>query len=76
MLKKKILGTSIVLFIALSIFHCGGGGNGTPGTPDIPETEISDPSFSTDIQPIFKSSCALSGCHNSSAQEGLILLQG
>jgi hypothetical protein len=73
MLKKKILGLSIVLFIALSIFYCGGGGN---GTPDIPETEISDPSFSTDIQPIFTSNCALSGCHNSTAQEGLILLQG
>ncbi len=76
MLKKKILGLSIVLFIALSIFYCGGGGNGTPGTPDIPETEISDPSFSNDIQPIFTSSCALSGCHNSTAKEGLILLQG
>ena len=76
MLKKKILGISIVLFIALSIFYCGGGGNGTPGTPDIQETVISDPSFSTNIQPIFTSSCALSGCHNSTAQEGLILLQG
>ena len=73
MLKKKILGLSIVLFIALSIFYCGGGGN---GTPEIPETEISNPSFSTDIQPIFTSSCALSGCHNSAAQEGLILLEG
>ncbi len=73
MSKKKILGLRIVLFIALSIFYCGGGGN---GTPDIPETEISDPSFSTDIQPIFTSNCALSSCHNSTAQEGLILLQG
>ncbi len=76
MLKNKILGLSIVLFIALSIFYCGGGGNGTPGTPDIPETVISDPSFSTDIQPIFTNNCALSGCHNSTAQAGLILSQG
>ncbi len=73
MLKKKILGLSIVLFIALSIFYCGGGGN---GTPEIPETEISDPSFSDDIQPIFTSSCAVSGCHNNTAEAGLILLQG
>jgi hypothetical protein len=73
MLKKEILGLTIVLFIALSIFYCGGGGN---GTPEIPETEISDPSFSNDIQPIFTSSCALSGCHNSGAQAELILLQG
>lgn len=67
------MGLSIVLFIALSIFYCGGGGNGTPGIPD---TVISDPSFSTDIQAILTSSCALSGRHNSTAQEGLILLQG
>ncbi len=76
MLKKKILGLSIVLFIALSIFYCGGGGNGTPGTPDIPETVISDPSFSTVIQPIFSSNCAVSGCHNSTAEAGLNLSQG
>ena len=76
MLKKKILGLSIVLFIALSIFYCGGGGNGTPGTPDIPDTVISDPSFSTDIQPIFTSSCALSGCHNSAAEADMNLSQG
>ena len=76
MLKKKILGLSIVLFIALSIFYCGGGGNGTPGTPDIPDTVISNPSFSTDIQPIFSSNCAVSGCHNSTAQAGLNLSQG
>ncbi len=73
MLKRIFLGVSIVLFIALSIFYCSGGGNGTPGIPD---TVISDPSFSGDIQPIFTSSCALSGCHNSTAQEELILLQG
>ncbi len=76
MLKKKILGLSIVLFIDLSIFYCGDGGNGIPEIPDIPETEISDPSFPDDIQPIFTSSCALSGCHNSAAQAELILLQG
>jgi hypothetical protein len=76
LLKKKILGLTIVLFVALSIFYCGGGGNGTPGTPDIPETVISDPSFSGDIQPIFSNNCAVSGCHNSTAQAGLNLSQG
>ena len=76
MLKKKNLGISLVLFIALSIFYCGGGGNGTPGTPDIPDIVISDPSFSTDIQPIFTSNCALSSCHNNTAQAELILSQG
>jgi len=73
MLKNKILGLSIVLFIALSFFYCGGGGNGGNGTPD---PVIADPSFSSNIQPIFTSNCALSGCHNSTAQAGLILSPG
>jgi hypothetical protein len=76
MLKKKILGLSIVLFIALSIFYCGGGGNGGNGNGGTPETVISDPSFSTVIQPIFSNNCAVSGCHNSTAQAGLNLSQG
>ncbi|NIO49716.1 MAG: hypothetical protein GTN73_09830 [Candidatus Aminicenantes bacterium] len=76
MTKKKIFGLPLVLFIALSIFACNGGGNGGNGGNGTPDIVISDPSFSTDIQPIFTSNCALSGCHNSTAQEGLILLQG
>ncbi len=76
MIKKKISGLSLVLFVSLSIYSCSGGGNGSNGTPDTPDTVVSDPSFSTDIQPIFTSNCALSGCHNNTAQEGLILLPG
>lgn len=76
MLKEKILGLIPVLFVALSISSCSSGGNGGNGTPDTPDIVIADPSFSTDIQPIFTSNCALSGCHNNTAQEGLILLQG
>jgi hypothetical protein len=37
---------------------------------------ISDPSFSTDIQPIFSNNCAVSGCHNSTAQAGMNLSEG
>ncbi len=76
MLKKKILGLTIVLFIAMSIFYCCGGGNGGNGNSETPETVISDPSFSTNIQPIFSGNCALSGCHNSTAQAGMNLSQG
>jgi len=76
MQKNKILGISIVLFMALSFFYCGGGGNGGNGGNGTPDPVISDPSFASNIQPIFTSNCALSGCHNSTAQAGLILLQG
>jgi len=76
MVKKQIIGLTIVIFIAFSIFYCDGGGNGDNGNSGMPETVISDPSFSSDIQPIFTSSCALSGCHNSTAQAGMNLSQG
>lgn len=72
MSKKKIFGLIVVLLLTLSIYYCGGDN----GTTETPETVISDPSFSNDIQPIFTSNCALSGCHNSTAQAGLILLEG
>ena len=73
MVKKQVLGLTIILFIALTIFYCGGGGNGNGGAP---ETVKADPSFSGDIQPIFSNNCAVSGCHNSTAQAGLNLSQG
>ncbi|NIM59636.1 MAG: hypothetical protein GTO16_11950 [Candidatus Aminicenantes bacterium] len=76
MTKKQISGLTLVLFIALSIFYCNGGGNGGNGGNGTPDTVISDPSFSSNIQPIFTSNCALSGCHNSTAQEGLNLSPG
>jgi hypothetical protein len=45
----------------------------TTNTSDQPK---SDPSFSSDIQPIFNSSCAVSSCHNATAQAGLNLSSG
>ncbi len=70
MLKVKIFISVIVLFLGLSAFSCKKGGS------EVPETVKSDPSFAADIQPIFSNNCALSNCHNSTAQAGLILLQG
>ncbi len=63
----------MILLGALTAFYCDGdyGDNGNE-----PETPISDPSFSNHIQPIFTNNCALGGCHNSTAQEGLNLSQG
>ena len=73
MTKKKTYWSGLILLAALTAFYCGGG-NGDDGSE--PATPISDPSFSTDIQPIFNNNCALGGCHNSTAQEGLNLSQG
>ncbi len=73
MKKKKIFWAGIILLGALTAFYCDGD-NGDNGNE--PETPISDPSFSNHIQPIFTNNCALGGCHNSTAQEGLNLSQG
>jgi len=73
MKKKKIFWAGIILLSVLTAFYCDGD-NGYNGNE--PETPISDPSFSSHIQPIFTNNCALGGCHNSTAQEGLNLSQG
>lgn len=70
MSKKKLIFSAIVLLLVLVTFYCGN------DTTEVPETAKSDPSFKDDIQPIFTNNCALSGCHNSTASEGLILLEG
>ena len=44
--------------------------------PDSPDMIIEDPSFSQDIQPVFNTSCILSGCHNAAASAGLDLREG
>ncbi len=75
MTKKKMYWAGIILVAALTAFYCdGGNGNGNGG--DEPTTPIADPSFANDIQPIFNNNCALSDCHNSTAQAGLVLSQG
>ncbi len=74
MTKKKIYWAGLILLAALTAFYCGGG-NGNGGSE--PATPIADPSFSTDIQPIFNNNCAVAGgCHNNIAEEGLNLSQG
>jgi hypothetical protein len=73
MRKNISIGIVLAAVFTLSFFYCNGNG---PTEPETPETVKEDPSFSQDIQPIFTSSCALSNCHNATAQAGLVLLQG
>jgi hypothetical protein len=73
----RIVGISI-LFICGSIFLYQCGSSSNPNSPSTPETEtpIANPSFAQDIQSIFNTSCAVSGCHNNTAEAGLNLTQG
>jgi hypothetical protein len=74
MLKKYLLWSGLFSFFILLLFYsCK---SSTPTQSDQSSGIKDDPSFANDIQPIFNASCALSGCHNTSAQAGLALLQG
>lgn len=75
MIKEKSLMIILLLSCSLSLFYCGGDSS-TPTQPETPTPVKDDPSFSQDIQTIFSSSCALSGCHNSTASAELNLSQG
>ncbi len=48
----------------------------SPSSPETPGTGKDDPSFSSDIQPIFNGSCTATSCHGASAQAGMTLVQG
>jgi hypothetical protein len=67
----------LLMFAALCLavaLHCGKSDSGSPTTPPVVKA---DPSYASDIQPIFTSSCATSAsCHQSPGQQGLILSTG
>jgi hypothetical protein len=49
---------------------------GSATSPTPPPQAKADPSFATDIQPIFNAGCAAASCHGGSAQAGLVLTSG
>lgn len=71
MIRKCCLLILTALLIAVFI-HCGKDSSSPAG----PGTGKTDPSFASDIQPIFTGTCALSGCHSGPGQAGLLLSQG
>lgn len=78
-MKKNYIPIGIsILFVCGSVFLYQCGSSSNPNSPSTPETEtpIQNPSFAQDIQPIFNNSCAVSGCHNTTAEAGLNLSQG
>lgn len=71
------LRTSLVPFLLLSVaMFTGCSDNAT--SSENGKTPDTDPSFASDIQPIFNSFCATSGCHDNanSTGTGLILTSG
>ncbi len=70
MTKKKIFWAGAIVLAVLAIYYCGGAPAG-----DL-DVVYSNPSFRDHIQPIFTLNCSLYGCHHSTAQAGLVLMEG
>ncbi len=72
--RRVFVAAFLVLAAAVGFWTCK---SSSSTSPDPPLPVKDDPSFAADIQTIFTSSCALSGCHASgSAQGGLVLASG
>lgn len=66
-MSKKLL-TCILATLLLILTGCG--------KEKCPTEPTTDPSLTTDIQPIFNKSCAFANCHDASAAAGLDLSTG
>jgi hypothetical protein len=72
--RRVLTATLLALAAGVGFWTCK---SSSSTTPDPPVPVIDDPSFASDIQTIFTTSCALSGCHApGSAQGGLVLASG
>jgi hypothetical protein len=70
--KTKWPAILLVALLCITLGQCS-----NSNEPDGSSSVKEDPSFASDIQPIFTASCAiLSSCHAAPGQEGLILSQG
>jgi hypothetical protein len=76
-MPKKIfsaIGITLLLVFTVFLIQCK---SKSPTEPDAPETPITNPSFTQDIQSIFNVSCSLSNCHNAAtASAELVLASG
>jgi len=64
----------LVLLLILAV--CVSGSCSKSSSPTKPGPVDDNPSFASDIQPIFTANCALASCHAAPGQQGLILSAG
>jgi hypothetical protein len=70
----RVFGTTLAIVIALS-WACADFESTVDPTGGLPDVEIANPSFATDIQPIFDRRCAIGGCHTVLSRKGELVLQ-
>lgn len=71
-----LLGATLVTAVALA-YGCADFESTVDPTGGLPDVEVLNPSFATDIQPIFTRRCAIGGCHTvNTARATLVLTAG
>jgi len=70
---RLVLGAIMAVLTTVALTHCG---SSSSTNTEPPPTVKDDPSFASDIQSIFNNNCISSGCHDTSASGGMVLLQG
>ena len=70
----RVFGATLATVVALS-WACADFESTVDPTGGLPDVEVANPSFGTDIQPIFDRRCAIGGCHTVLARKGQLVLQ-
>jgi hypothetical protein len=69
--------TALILVSLVLAWGCADFEATVDPTGGLPDVEVANPSFATDIQPIFTQRCSIGGCHSlASAQGELVLVEG
>lgn len=75
-MERKCVAIIGIFFAMMLLFGCNSSSNNNEGSNNNGGAPIANPSFATNIQTIFNSSCAIGNCHDNTAQGGLVLLSG
>ena len=70
----RVFGATLTTVVALS-WACADFESTVDPTGGLPDVEIANPSFATDIQPIFDRRCAIGGCHTVLSRNAELVLQ-
>lgn len=70
----RVFGATLTTVVALS-WACADFESTVDPTGGLPDVVVANPSFATDIQPIFDRRCAIGGCHTVLSRKAELVLQ-
>lgn len=74
LVAMRVFGATLTTIVALS-WACADFESTVDPTGGLPDVEIANPLFVTDIQPIFNRRCAIGGCHTVLSRKSELVLQ-